>query len=535
MRSRVLCFAPYSNYYELHGMWETTILQALRLRGAAVRYVLCDGMGEVCDLFRLAPGEKNCARCQAKSASFAASRDMDFAWLGRFLAPREFHDVDAWVESDGRRDLLAARFGSWEIGTWVTSSLNTYFREEQLDASRPEVRAAILGYLRTGLLTALAIRTLLLEFSPEVVFLFNGRFAMSRTTLEVAKVAGVPAYTHERGMLKETLSLGRDDIPMSRARFRALWRLWADTPLLAGECEDVRRFLDRKASACGDGWYSYSPAATGTDGLRQRLGIGGDDRIIAVYTSSTDEIVASLEAGCGAYDRHDDWLEATLGLLADLPGVAAVVRVHPNTGGRRAFGESRGAMAFLAAMQERFPGVRFIAPDADVSSYDLMAAAHGGLVFASTIGIEMAARGMAVICGGNAFFATCPAVEVPESGAAYAAAVLRLAGLAPGTRFPERRRLAYRFLSSTCLRGDTPLPQVRMPTPYHGEIAYDSLDALAQGVDPGLDRVCRVILEDAPVYPPPAGRSDDVSAEDVFFAGLDAPWKDEPAARGRTA
>ena len=59
MRSKVLCIAPYSNYHPLHGLWEMTVLNGLRVRGAEVAYYLCDALSHRCDLFRFAPGDQD--------------------------------------------------------------------------------------------------------------------------------------------------------------------------------------------------------------------------------------------------------------------------------------------------------------------------------------------------------------------------------------------------------------------------------------------------------------------------------------------
>ena len=51
----IVCLAPYTDW-SIHSARQVTILQALRLRGATVSFVTCDGVFSDCDLFQEATG-----------------------------------------------------------------------------------------------------------------------------------------------------------------------------------------------------------------------------------------------------------------------------------------------------------------------------------------------------------------------------------------------------------------------------------------------------------------------------------------------
>src|SRR4030042_2166029 len=81
---KVLCYAPYK-LWELHGMWETTILHALKLRGAEVSHVLCDALYRECDVFWTAANPRHrlaCQQCQAKVTNLALTMGLGFEWVG---------------------------------------------------------------------------------------------------------------------------------------------------------------------------------------------------------------------------------------------------------------------------------------------------------------------------------------------------------------------------------------------------------------------------------------------------------------------
>ena len=67
----------------------------------------------------------------------------------------------------------------------------------------------------------------------------------------------------------------------------------------------------------------------------------------------------------------------------------------------------------------------------------------------------------------------------------------------------ETRRSAHRFAYRFWLCNNLPVPQVRMPDPHTGIVEWASVDELAPGRSPELDRIAHVVLGDEQVIPPP--------------------------------
>lgn len=520
MNKNIFCFAPYSNYHSLHGMWESTILHALKLRGAHIRYVLCDGMGDYCDLFRLNPSNKNCAECLHKSSFFAKSMGMNFSLIREFIDEDEIKVSADWVSNLDRNQLLNAKYNTWGIGNWVKSSLHTFFREESLNIKNSYMQEVVLSYLKTGILTAFAINRIINTYNFDAFFLFNGRFAMSRVAMELALLTKIPVYTHERGAIKETVSLGKNCYPRLRPAFENIWQMWKDVPLNKSECYEVGNLLTKWSTGKEDNWRSYSLPVNSSKimaGIHEQM---NEKKIIVIFTSSFDELATNEYCKNGAFQDQVDWLVGSLLTLNIVNNVYSIVRIHPNTGGKRSFGKCHGSLRFFAEIRKQFPHVLFIDPDDEISSYDLVNISHAGLVFASTIGLEMAARGIPVLCGASTYYSMCPAVELPATPQEYVEKILEIASLPQGSKNSERQRMAFRYIYRAFITADTYLPHVRMDTPYTGKLTYSSIAELREGVSPGLDHICNVILHDEPIYLPPENVSYDTSDEDAFFASL---------------
>src|SRR5262249_4026974 len=122
------------------------------------------------------------------------------------------------------------------------------------------------------------------------------------------------------------------------------------------------------------------------------------------------------------FATHDAWVEAAVAFAAAHPVLQLVVRVHPNSGGPRAFGSNMQELAFYDSLRQRLPtNVRLIASDEVLNSYTLAGIADVSLVWHSTIGIEMAALGRPVVRAGGGWLAGKSFLLSAASPATYAA------------------------------------------------------------------------------------------------------------------
>jgi hypothetical protein len=142
-----------------------------------------------------------------------------------------------------------------------------------------------------------------------------------------------------------------------------------------------------------------------------------------------------------------DWLTSTVGLFASRPEVQLVVRVHP--------GELLGAGHPSAEIvREALPDlprhVIVVPPESKVNTYDLIELAHVGLVYTTTVGMEMAMSGVPVIVAGQTHYRGKGFTYDPQSRDEYVEMVAdrleRPAGQwLPDTQVELAWRYAYRF------------------------------------------------------------------------------------------
>jgi len=492
--------------WELHGLWETTILHALKLRDATVRYVLCDGLYAECDVFWKATNPRyslSCTKCQATVANLMVRMGMSFEWLGRYLLPEESSEAHRWANFLPNEALFGAEYKNWKVGSWIRSSVHSHLRMSELRLEDPQVEEAYRRYLYSGLIACFAISRLLDDYMPDVLFLFNGRMSSTRVAFELARERGIRVIVHERGFSKESLSLRENQTCESLNCLKELWKSWGEIPLSPNELTQIIKLLEERRVGDNLSWRPFSPPPQPPNVVLKRLDLCDDRPLWVLFTSSDDETIAAKEWK-GVFSTQLEWIHRTLEYIKCHPDINFVIRVHPNTSGKKATGNNLQQLKEMEILRQNLPqNARMVMPEDEVSSYSLVDLATVGLVYHSTIGLEMACRGKTVVVAGGCLVSDMPFVLTVKCVDTYKCILDRLQKLPPKITFPDIQRMAYRYAYALFFRFNIPFPLVKMPDPHTGQLAYNSLECLLPGKDSSVDRVARIILEGEPICPHP--------------------------------
>lgn len=520
--NRVLCYSPY-NFWQVHAKWELTILQAIRLRGAEVKLVHCDGQYTDCDVFWESTNPRNpltCTRCQATVAATSSGMAMPFEWLGRYVQLTERRTAQQWAAGLAASEFRTARFEDWEVGNWVESSVHSHYRVSVLNYSDPLIEKTFRSYLYSGLVACFALDRLLADFDPEVLFLFNGRMSSTRVALELARRKGIRVVCHERGWVNESLRLIENAHCLDLGHLEAACATWNPVPLDATELREAHEFLKSREHGKNLSWWQFSPSPQDHADLRRRLGLEAGRKLWTLFTSSDDE-VASATDWKSPFSGQLAWVQETLDFVRRTPDLDLVIRVHPNTAGKGGIAANSTQLREFEDLKRGLPSnVRQVMPDDDVSTYTLMEMSDVGLTYVSTAGIEMACKGKYVISAAGGFSRHASCIQVVRTAEDYPE-MLHDALKHSGVDI-EIRRKAYRFIHTLFIKQNFPLPLVRMPDPYTAELTYSDLSALNPGLTPELDRIVGVVMDGQPILPDPPedDRLRDTSEEDSFFRAL---------------
>jgi capsule polysaccharide export protein KpsC/LpsZ len=139
-------------------------------------------------------------------------------------------------------------------------------------------------------------------------------------------------------------------------------------------------------------------ASVGGDRLRADLGLDGRPVVLL----ATNVLGDSLTLGRNIFTTSmAEWIEKTVQYFAGRPDAQLVVRIHP---GERLMKGPSMLGVIERAVQDRPQHLHVIRADEKINTYDLMEIASLGLAYTTTVGMEMAMRGVPVIVAGQTHY-----------------------------------------------------------------------------------------------------------------------------------
>lgn len=520
--AKLLVFSPYATRPHLSA-YEGTIAKGCQMRGATVEYLLCDGLPPECDmhwdsfpLHQPRPLDL-CERCRAGTKLQINKFDLPHRWLGEFVEPKEREGAFRWAQGLSIEEIPRATYMSYPIGEWVQSSVFSYFRQYPADLSNWRVVNAYRGFLLSGAIVVIGLRRYLSANSIDSALLFNGRQSLTRVAFELLREAQVRVLTHEVPFYQSGNIMVKPNARCwSNQPFHEFWQQWGSIPLSRAALDRTRKwFIDRRYGR-NLTWYTYNRSMQSNGNLRQQLGLSKDKKLLALFTSSTEETAGDQELE-GAYAVQLDWVRSVLDWVKERNDVELVIRVHPHLAGRTGLTRALDECGFYTQLKTIAPpNTRIILPDEPLNSYALMEEADVGLTFGSSTGIEMAMLGKRVVLAARNFYETGAQIINVRSKESLAQDLER--SLEPFSARDVRRE-AYRLAYYYVFEFELPFPLVTVLGVIKVKLNYDNWSALLPGSDKTLDRICDYLLEARPLFDSPTenDRARTEKEEDEFF------------------
>lgn len=299
---------------------------------------------------------------------------------------------------------------------------------------------------RNGL-AACAALDLLAGDRYDVVIIPNGSILEFGIFYRVAQHLGVPSVTIEFGEQRERMWLAQNDEVM-RLDTSALWESKGGYPLGDVELEQLKTLYEARRG--GKIWENFarqwqSGENKGAAEARLQLGLDPEKPLALLCTNVVGD---SLALGRQVFTAGmADWLAKTVRHFAQRPEFQIVVRVHPG----ELLGAGHPSVDIIrSAVPEMPPHVIVIPPESKINTYDLIESAHLGLVYTTTVGMEMSMSGIPVVVSGRTHYRGKGFTFDPETLPEYLANIDQLLRRPLGEKIPQDQiqlawNYAYRF------------------------------------------------------------------------------------------
>jgi hypothetical protein len=311
-----------------------------------------------------------------------------------------------------------------ESGQYDTRYL---LRRECIDFQTEQSSRALAAFRAARNLDCLRRLQRLLQRKPyDSVVVPNGAVFEFAMAYQLARRAGLDCVTFDFGERKGTIIASRNQLTVHQYTDH-LWR--ADEPhLLTPERETrvvdllLRRELPNWEER-GYTWHGQLASLQPDEELRAALGLSREKPTALLCTNVAHD--TAVLGRTRAFVSMAQWIRETVRWFASRPDWQLVIRCHP-VEAHLPSGEP--VPELVARWYPDLPNtIRVVRPEEPVNTYGLVRLCNLGLVYTTTTGLEMAARGLPVIVAGEVHYAGKGFTNDPTTPAEYFATLERVA------------------------------------------------------------------------------------------------------------
>ena len=281
---------------------------------------------------------------------------------------------------------------------------------------------------------------------PDVVIVPNGTIQEMGVVYRLAQLLKIPSITYEFGDQRNRIWIAQNAEVM-RQETDAMWEAKGEQPLTEAQAERLKSFFSARQRA--DLWENFARRwqdmpTQGGDKVRKALGL--DDRPIVLL--ATNVLGDSLTLGRQVFSESmAEWISRTVQYFLGIEDVQLVIRVHPG----EVLTHGVSMLDVVESVIPELPShIKLIKPTDKTNTYDLIEVADVGLVYTTTVGLEMALNGLPVIVAGNTHYRGRGFTLDPDSWVQYYKTLKRVMEEPKEYKLtPEQvdlaRQYAYRF------------------------------------------------------------------------------------------
>jgi hypothetical protein len=442
---------------------------ALRLRGIPVVYFACHSGMSHCVLGTNREDVRKpppCNSCVYQSKTLYAGSN-DFSRSGPKATEVATTSGVYWFNFERDENLKKAvadlsvpalmRF-DWEgipLGALCLPGLRWILRIHHLNDDE-NTRYLLREYILSAWNVSRKFADLLDRTQPQAVIVFNGQFFPEATARYIAQERGIRVITHEVGLQPATAFFTEGEATAYPIHIPDEFEL--------NDEQNAR--LDAYLAKRFQGDFSMAGIKFWADmqGLDEAFlqKAAGFKQIVPVFTNVIFD--TSQPHANTIFEDMFDWLDMALEIIRLHRETLFVIRAHPDElRVRKASRETVAAWAETSGA-DREPNVVFVGPKETLSSYELIQKSKFVMVYNSTIGLEAAIIGAAVLCAGKARFTQYPTVFFPQSVEDVRRKMEELLNAETIDVPSEFKRNARRFLYYQLFRTSLPFEELLEPS-----------------------------------------------------------------------
>jgi len=329
-------------------------------------------------------------------------------------------------------ELRSVTYRGVDVSSCAMASTRKYLKEYSFDLTDPEPRRVFEDCLRGAMMIADSTRELIDSYDIEVALVNEAHYIQGRVPLDLCESAGVNVYSQKNGYHRGKIMFGtpanRDY--MGQFADEDLTASAVDTTLSNRQRERIESLMEKRRSGTVTPYKYTTDNESSVDTER--------DKLVGIFSNILWD--GALEPEQSLYRDVREWFDDTVEAAARNADTQFVIKAHPGEAKRNT---NEGLADWVEEDYTPLPeNVDFLPPDTEVNTYALIDDLDAGIVYASTVGLEMALDGVPVLVGGYPPYHGFGITHDPASKSEYVAQIRNVGALEHSA---ERKRRAWRF------------------------------------------------------------------------------------------
>lgn len=483
-------------------MFDSVLMLALRLRGAAPIGLVCDSTLPACEFNRYgnyrpdpAPfGRKllrrgkleTCRMCTEGLVGPYSLLPIEMAKLSEYLLPDDVRRLEAILNEvpyDSYRDYF---YRSRAVGEHAYASTARHLVRGTLE-DNAETRWLFRRSVLSSMLVVDLMERLIKRLRPERVVASHGIYVTQGTMADVARKHGIPLSTSASAYRLGTYYFFQGDhfFRAMLAEPNSVWETFQLTPTMESRLDD---YLREKHNGSGDFDNYQRDSIADHSSIFKMLDLDPAKPLVTLYTNVLWD--AQIFFPSRLYLDMLEWLFETIHHFGQRSDVQLAIRIHPAEGKGKAPTNQPLAVEIERAFPALPANIKVVQSDCPVNSYTLAEMSQAALIYGAAWSFEIALQGTPVIITGESPNRGKGFTYDPRTKDEYLELLRRIPGLPRNSADVIRRARTYAYHFHFRLSMEFPFL-----TPDKGRLAIHTIDELAPGRNVDLDTICQGVMD----------------------------------------
>jgi len=395
---------------------------SLSIRGYDIYATFCDGIQDIeCNVYGgVWQGKQNfknnCNYCQKQSEELWSFLDNKRIFkYSQYLTQEDILKIDSILNEIPYDGWSCFIYDDWDFGLMAENILvnNYVVADYKLIKNHEELGRS---HLKNLLLCKLACEKIITEISPDRIISNDSFYGMWKIWELLAKKHSIPFYSHWSGTRFGGWTYAYNDAAMN-LNFYKSWKNYSKVSLTNNEINRVEKWLEERTL----GKDMIIDTASLQSFKNENVDFSNLDKSkpTALLSANVCWDLAALNKEI-FYKSMMDWIIDTINWFKDHSEYQLIVKSHP----AESFpGIPQTKETVISRIKKEFSelplNIFILSPKAKITFYDLIPLSTIGLVHTSTVGLEMASRGIPVISIGRSHYRGYGFTFDPESRDEY--------------------------------------------------------------------------------------------------------------------